>query len=89
MKTCGLCRQMEIASSCHGNDGCASTIGMSGKSTATSSIGSGLPYFRRMPPPPRMPVPIPLCPVWKMTGRRASAKTSYSGYAIGSFGTNS
>ena len=52
---------------------------MSGKSTATSSIGIGCPYFRRMPPPPRMPVPMPLCPVWKSTGSRASANTSYNG----------
>ena len=41
---------------------------MSGKSTATSSIGIGLPYFSRMPPPPGMPVPMPLWPVWKSTG---------------------
>ena len=65
-----------MASSCHGNDGCAMTIGMSGKSTATSSIGIGWPYFERMPPPPRMPVPMPLWPVWKSTGSFASAKTS-------------
>ena len=37
-------------------------IGMSGKSTATSSIGIGWPYFSRMPPPPGMPVPMPLWP---------------------------
>ena len=49
------CRQIEMASSCHGNDGWARMIGMSGKSTATSSIGIGFPYFRRMPPPPGMP----------------------------------
>ena len=33
------------------------------KSTATSSIGIGWPYFSLTPPPPRIPVPIPLCPV--------------------------
>ena len=76
MYTVGLCRQIEMASSCQGNDGCAMMIGSSGKSTATSSIGIGLPYFRRMPPPPGMPVPMPLCPVWKSTGSRASANTS-------------
>ena len=43
-------------------------IGISGKSTATSSIGIGWPYFRRTPPPPGMPVPMPLCPVWNSTG---------------------
>ena len=51
-------------------------IGISGKSTATSSIGIGWPYFRRMPPPPGMPVPMPLWPVWKSTGSFASANTS-------------
>ena len=38
-----------------GNDGCARMIGMSGKSTATSSMCIGLPYFSRIPPPPGMP----------------------------------
>ena len=60
----------------HGTDGCAMMIGISGKSTATSSIGIGWPYFRRTPPPPGMPVPMPLCPVWKSTGSFASANTS-------------
>src|SRR5438445_13597399 len=62
MYTVGLCKHMEIASSCQGNDGCAMMIGIAGKSTATSSMGNGLPYFRRMPPPPGIPVPMPLCP---------------------------
>jgi hypothetical protein len=31
MYTCGLCRQIEIASSCQGKDGCARTIGRSGE----------------------------------------------------------
>jgi hypothetical protein len=38
MKTFGLWRQMEMASSCHGNEGCAMIMGIVGKSTATSSI---------------------------------------------------
>ncbi len=76
MYTCALCRQTEIASSCHGNDGCAITIGKSGKSTATSSMSIGLPYFKRTPPPPRIPVPIPLWPVWKITGSRAASTIS-------------
>ena len=42
---------------------------MSGKSTATSSISIGWPYFSRTPPPPRMPVPMPEWPVWKIAGQ--------------------
>ena len=38
-------------------------MGMEGKSTATSSMGMGCPYFRCTPPPPGIPVPMPLCPV--------------------------
>ena len=37
MYTSGLCIAIESASSCHGNEGWASTIGISGKSAATSS----------------------------------------------------
>ena len=51
----GLCRQMEMASSYQGKDGCARMMGRSGKSTATSSMGMGLLYFRWTPPPPGMP----------------------------------
>src|SRR4030095_7968008 len=79
MYTVGLCRQTEMASSCHGNDGCAMMIGISGKSTATSSIGIGCPYFSLIPAPPRPPVPIPLWPVWNRTGSRAAEKISYNG----------
>ena len=74
--TLSLCRQIEIASSCHGNDGCASTIWSDGKSAATSSRHIGFEYFSRRPPPPGTPVPIPLCPEWKSAGRPASAITS-------------
>ena len=55
MYTCCLCSATEIASSCHGNEGCASTIFRSGKSTATSSTCIGFEYLRRMPPPPGEP----------------------------------
>ena len=59
-----------------GHDGWASTIGMSGKSTATSSTYIGFEYLSLMPPPARCPMPIPLCPVWKSAGRPASAIAS-------------
>ena len=49
---------------------------MSGKSTATSSISIGSPYFSRIPPPPRMPVPMPEWPVWKIAGSLYSLITS-------------
>src|SRR5262249_52910591 len=41
MKTLGLCRQTESASSCQGQEAWAIMIVMSGKSTATSSRSSG------------------------------------------------
>ena len=47
-----LVQATDSASSCQGNDGWARMIGMSGKSTATSSRSIGLEYFRWMPPPP-------------------------------------
>ena len=65
-----------IASSCQGNDGCASTILSAGKSTATSSTWIGFEYLRRMPPPPGSPVPTPDWPVWKSAGSPASSITS-------------
>ena len=76
MYTCGLCTATAIASSCHGNDGWASTIVSSGKSTATSSTCIGLEYLSRTPPPPGRPEPTPDCPVWKSAGSPASSITS-------------
>ena len=73
MYTCCLCSATEIASSCQGNEGCASTIVRSGKSTATSSTYIGFEYLRRIPPPPGRPVPMPECPVWKSAGSPASS----------------
>src|SRR5882757_6760363 len=63
MYTLTLCRHTDNASSCHGHDGWAMMIFMSGKSAATSSTCIGLEYLRRRPPPPGMPVPIPECPL--------------------------
>jgi hypothetical protein len=68
MNTFSLCSAMDRDSSVHGQLGCARMIFMSGKSTATSSTRIGWPYFSLMPPPPRMPVPMPEWPVWKMAG---------------------
>ena len=51
-------------------------IVMSGKSAATSSRWIGLEYFRRSPPPPGMPVPMPEWPLWKIAGSLCSAITS-------------
>ena len=51
----GLCIASEIASSCHGHDGWATTICMSGKAIATSSSSIGFEFCRRRPPPQRMP----------------------------------
>ena len=79
MCTCGLCVATDSASSCQGKDGWARMIGMSGKSTATSSTCSGLEYFSRMPPPARVPAPTPVWPVWNSAIRPCSAMTSYSG----------
>ena len=76
IQTFCLWRQTEIASSCQGNDGCASTIWSSGKSAATSSRHIGFEYLRRNPPPPGTPVPIPLWPLWKSAGSPASAMAS-------------
>ena len=52
------------------------TIGMSGKSAATSSRNIGWAYFRRMPPPPRCPAPTPVWPLWNSAGSLASAIAS-------------
>ena len=52
---------------------------MSGKSAATSSSSIGLEYLRRMPPPPGVPAPTPVWPVWNSAGSFASAIASYSG----------
>src|SRR5262245_7683227 len=68
MYTVGLWVATESASSCQGNEGCAAMIGMSGKSTATSSRYMGLEYLRRMPPPPGMLAPAPVWPVWNRAG---------------------
>ena len=51
-------------------------IGMSGKSAATSSRWIGFAYLMRSPPPPGMPAPMPVWPVWKSAGSFASAITS-------------
>jgi hypothetical protein len=78
MWTCGLWVATARASSCQGNDGWARTIGMPGKSAATSSTWIGLEYFSRTPPPPGAPAPMPVCPVWKTAGRPSSSIASYS-----------
>ena len=52
---------------------------MAGKSAATSSTWIGLEYFRRMPPPPGTPEPMPLWPVWNSAGSPAASIASYSG----------
>ena len=48
----------------------------SGKSTATSSITIGLEYFRRIPLPPGMPEPTPVCPVWNSAMQPSSSSAS-------------
>src|SRR2546430_1535907 len=53
--TFSLCNAIDRLSSTQGQLGWASTIFMSGKSTATSSISIGWPHFRRTPPPPGSP----------------------------------
>ena len=72
----GLCIASEIASSCHGQDGWATTICMSGKAIATSSSSIGFEFCRRSPPPQRMPEPMPEWPLWKTAGSLCSAITS-------------
>ncbi len=67
------------ASSCQGNDGCARMIFSSGNSAATSSMCIGLEYFNRSPPPPGVPAPAPVWPVWNSATSPCSAMTSYSG----------
>ena len=39
----------------------------------------GLEYLSLTPPPPGMPAPMPVWPVWKRPSRPAAAITSYSG----------
>src|SRR2546425_595605 len=70
---------LDRASSCQGKAGCARMIGISGKSTATSSSSMGCEYLSRTPPPPRVAAPTPVCPVWNSAGSLASAIASYSG----------
>ena len=72
----GLCMASEIASSCHGHDGWATMICMSGKAIATSSSSIGFEFCRRKPPPQRIPEPIPEWPLWKTAGSLCSAITS-------------
>src|SRR3954447_11570769 len=79
MCTRGLWVATDSASSCQGNDGWARMMSMSGKSTATSSTSIGLEYFRRIPPPPRVPAPTPVWPVWNSAISPCSAMTWYSG----------
>ena len=76
MYTWALCMATLSASSCQGNDGCARTMGIAGKSTATSSTYIGFEYLSRIPPPPGMPDPIPECPVWNTAGSPDSAIAS-------------
>src|SRR6202161_670050 len=76
MYTFGLCWATDSASSCQGNEGWARMIGMSGKSTATSSMYMGLEYLSRMPAPPGILEPTPVCPVWKSAGSPDSAIAS-------------
>jgi hypothetical protein len=59
IQTFALCRQIEIASSCH------ETTGAPGRSSARESRrrhlrGIGFEYLSRSLPPPGKPVPIPL-----------------------------
>jgi hypothetical protein len=72
----GLCSASDSASSCQGQLGWAMTICMSGKSIATSSSSIGLLFCSRSPPPQRMPLPMPLWPLWKMAGSLYSLITS-------------
>ena len=74
--TLGLWVATLSASSCHGKLGWAMTICMSGKSIATSSRCMGLLYSSRRPPPQRIPLPMPLCPVWKIAGSLCALITS-------------
>ena len=75
--TLGLCVAMLSASSCQGKDGWARMIFNPGKSTATSSMYSGLEYFSRIPPPPGTPAPMPVWPVWNRAIAPSSSITSY------------
>jgi len=52
------------------------TICMSGKAMATSSSSIGLLFCKRRPPPQRMPLPMPLWPLWKTAGKWCSLMTS-------------
>ena len=79
MYTLALWVAIEIASSCHGTDGCARMTGMPGKSAATSSSSIGLDSRSLIPRPPGRPAPMPVWPVWKSAGSPASSMTAYSG----------
>ena len=79
MYTFGLWTAIASASSCQGNDGCARMILSSGKSAATSSTAIGFEYFKWTPPPPGIPAPIPVVPVWNSAINPASAITAYNG----------
>ena len=61
-------------------------IGMSWKLIATSASSIGLLFCRRRPPPQRMPLPMPECPLWKIAGSLYSAITSYRSQAMRSQG---
>ncbi len=51
-------------------------MGVSGKSTATSSTWIGLEYASRIPIPPRMSESTPVCPMWKAMIAPSSAMAS-------------
>src|SRR6202012_353174 len=84
MYTLGLCTEMASASSCQGKDGWARMIWTPGNPAAPSSPAIGLEYFRRTPPPPGMPAPIPVVPEWNRAINPAEAITSYKGNHAGS-----
>jgi hypothetical protein len=74
-----LCRQIEIASSCHGKDGVGE------HDLERREVGGDVVEAHRVrvlqaqPASPGTPVPMPLCPEWKSAGTPASAIASYSG----------
>ncbi|MDF2492939.1 MAG: hypothetical protein K0Q58_1517 [Microbacterium sp.] len=71
-----LCVATEIASSCHGTEGCAMMICRSGNSAATVSSSMGFDRASRNPRPPRIPAPIPVWPVWKRATTPASCNAA-------------
>ena len=75
----GLCMASEIASSCHGHDGWATMICMSGKAIATSSSSIGFEFCRRSPPPQRIPEPINLVAVNRVKDSRDTCMLWVSG----------